>query len=336
MKPFDTFPLGAAPSGLKSFEMLPRAGVSDVPQALKPFELMTSSPPGMAVVQRSSKPYEMFPPEGAATKGGGCKCGENCGRSSFPTLGGEADPSKWVFTGATPFELPQPSYGPGGMMTPPTAMLPGATVCGGILDAIAHLRRERQSRLDRIGPPGVSDRVAQAWNAARRACAASTQNDLCVALGDLFTRSPLEGPGVAIRNAVWDLWSRCVLGQIDALRYRWFLCWSAIEYARAVEREAAERQGRTPSIDYERDIAPLDAEIVALEVAYQRCLTGAPSTSPPLERRTCQNIGSGGCSNGRKRCTYGNCEPPGAGCESYLSCGPGNWDPACPSSRDCY
>lgn len=94
MKPFDTLTLGAAPSGLKSFEMLPRTGVSNVPQALKPFEMMTSSPPGMAVIQRSSKPYEMIPAEGVATKGatvGGCGCGGKCG----PCGGAVSDTTEW-------------------------------------------------------------------------------------------------------------------------------------------------------------------------------------------------------------------------------------------------
>lgn len=51
--------------------------------------------------------------------------------------------------------------------------------------------------------------------------------------------------------------------------------------------------------------------------------------------RSCQNIGSGCYSNRQKRCSYGNGTPPGDGCDVYVSCGPGNWDPPCPGSARC-
>jgi len=57
--------------------------------------------------------------------------------------------------------------------------------------------------------------------------------------------------------------------------------------------------------------------------------------TPVIQARSCENVGSGGCSNRLKRCSYGNCTPPGDGCDVYISCGPGNWDPPCPGSARC-
>lgn len=271
-------------------------------RSAKSFEMMPAAQTAMAGLtspQKSSRAYEILPPVGVATQGlksGGCGCGGKCNSTGspdscakFPALG---DPSKWPVPPSSGSDLPKPIYGP--VVPIGSAPAQGASLCSGILDTINRLMRERQRLLETFGPRDISDPVTEAWNAARRACAAADQRELCVALGDLFTRSPLSGPGVAIRNAIWDLWNQCVLGLIDASRYHWFLCWAAVEYAREVERQARERLMRTTPIDYARDILPLDVEIARLEREYRTCLsTGGQGTGMPPVRPACGEHCSG-------------------------------------------
>ncbi len=229
-----------------------------------------------------------------------------------------------------PIQFPEPiGAGPGS-----TGTGPGTDPCYGLSQDVQNLRQRIRDALSRFGRWGGD--IARARGASEQVCDATDPASLCVALGNAFTSSPLEGAGVAARNAIWHVWTACVsaqqsgIGSSSFVGWRNIACIAARNYAVQLEHHARNEVGDY-DIWYERDIAPLVRRLRVLEVDLLQCGTG---TVVPLV--SCRNTGSNAaCTRNRKRCTYGMCDDGRAGCDHYIYCGPGNWMPPCPAYHNC-
>lgn len=177
---------------------------------------------------------------------------------------------------------------------------PGARLCDALSREVQAIRDELQRRGARYG--GGWDEVANAWEDARRTCTARDPMHLCAALGQAYTRSPLEGAGVATRNAIWHMWNACsvafsvgTLNQGTLEGYRRLACLAALHRARDTESRVRSRLGN-PDLSYERDIAPLVARLASAERALRECFNPTsgsldwPFPRPP-NYENCRNVG---------------------------------------------
>ena len=182
-----------------------------------------------------------------------------------------------------------------------------------------------------LGPD--ADRLHRLWQIAQRGCMPQSARDPCQVFWDAWEASPLEGPGVSIRNALWHVWNACTLNpslHAGALGPNGFFCYLLRENARRVERGFAARGMTSPPFSYEHDIEPLEREVDGLRAMLQECLNGRSGLGSLV---TCDLIGSSGCRNGRATCTYGgDC---GASCTRSVSCNPGDHTAPCPSTANC-
>jgi hypothetical protein len=97
--------------------------------------------------------------------------------------------------------------------------------------------------------------------------------------------------------------------------------------------------GLTPSPTKVSGNVALQRQIDAGASDEQHTPAAGPASSPRTAvDAKCRNVGSGGCNRraGTKRCSYG-CDNGTSCSDMNISCGPGNWDPACPahSYQDC-
>lgn len=320
-----------APAALRSFEMLPQgmnAGAASAAGGMRGYEIPPNAKlasQGLTRGMRALRAYEMMPGAREAQRGlerqgnitTGCGHSQNGGSAAIISDTPYVDPTARM----APSGFPAPVYGSLG--DPPPTGGARASDCESLLDEIERLRLRRRMLLEEIGSPDLTRPVEEAWAAARRACAATDRASLCQALWDAFQSSPVRGEGVHLRNALWELWSQCSLGEGSFLSARWFVCWAAITHAQEVERDAATRMRRTPPIDYQRDIAPLDDEITRLELMYQRCIRSVqgmvPSVRPPGSRACGEECAGFGCRlccafqcpDNYSECTSAHCSPRG-------------------------
>lgn len=317
---------------------------------MKAYEILPAGMTGSAMDDggaKKPKPHEILPGAGVAAQGlggkhGGCGCGGSC-------VGGDGGLSKepmWQtppqFASAALFGASKlgdvdlggiSRLGPGGSGY-------GARPCWFIESRIIGLRTEIADRRRRFGPR--IDEVSNAWLIARQACNSAEGADVCHWIGEVLTNSGRGGINwnldLGRYNQLNRMYLECQAGQGNAATrqvYRLLVCQVLRETAVRLETAAVQAQPPEGRVDYQYDIWPLEQEALALEAQLRVCEQVNTSPSKPEPFASCSLIGSGGCSQGRKRCSYGDCDDGGSGCDRNISCGPGNWDPACPASSNC-
>lgn len=271
------------------------------------------------------EPYEMQPGAGGCGCGGGCS-GEKKATPVHPLLGralerfellgqndiGASLPSTWLES-----SIGRVTHGLG------SAPGPGSNPCAALSAQIVVLHDRidamwRRMR-DALGTESA-DRLRGTWRAARAACAAVTASDPCQALWDSWQASPLEGPGVALRNAIWHVWNQCSVNRaqfVAASGPNGFLCYLLRENARRLERDLSTRRGVTPPYNYERDIEPLERVIEQLVDSLRQCLSGGQGQTPePYCGDVCEP--GAGCAT----CCLFQCGWDGAAACQELRCNP--------------
>ncbi len=218
--------------------------------------------------------------------------------------------------------------------------------------------------------------IREIWSAALRICDLSSPIARCDAYLPLVSalyillRGDQNSTVVSIYNDLNATYARCQLyehGDYDVYASglaRVLECSAVYRAARALEEAIA---GRRRTRSYISDIYPLEVQVLALEAQYVAQCTApqldrnpslgvqpggasAPQSlpKPPIDGMrgmtgvagpvSCGNSGSGGCNerSRTKRCDYYDCPKGARGCTANISCGPGNWDPPCPATTNCY
>lgn len=155
-----------------------------------------------------------------------------------------------------------------------------------------------------------ADQVRAAWNAARSGCRPANPRNPCQPLWDAWQASPLDGPGVAVRNGIWHVWNACTINQSlfsGGFGAQRVICNYLIDYARRLEQQVAMNAGVTPPYTYENDIAVLDEQLTDLEAELANCVHGNPYRPPPeRDFSECKNKWTRwGC----RLCCESKCEP---------------------------
>lgn len=160
-----------------------------------------------------------------------------------------------------------------------------ASLSAEIVALNARIERMWASLGDALGSNNAQS-LRGVWRAARMACSALVASDPCQALWDSWQASPLEGPGVALRNAIWHVWNECTLSSsrfAAASGPGGFLCYLLRENARRAERGFVARAGVTPPYNYERDVEPLEDTLKSLQQMLVQCIGSGrlePSRDP--------------------------------------------------------
>lgn len=159
---------------------------------------------------------------------------------------------------------------------------PGANLCDALAREVQRLREEIEQLGDRYGRHWRE--VQNAWEDARRVCEARDQEQLCTALGDAWTRSPVAGPGLLYRNQLWLIWNACTRGAItQGSPTQNIACILARQAAVALESRVRRELGDY-DLWYERDIAPRVGRLLAAERRLSECehpTATSPWPAPP-------------------------------------------------------
>lgn len=216
----------------------------------------------------------------------GCGCGGGCTGKGTTNGAAAIDPTPRLRE-ESPYEIlpASPLLAPWSGMKNPVggvtyglgpSSTPASNLCVTLANQIATISAMIEARWAAIravlGPD--ADRLRRLWQIAQRGCSPQSARDPCQVFWDAWEASPLEGPGVSIRNALWHVWNACTLNpalHIGALGPNGFFCYLLRENARRVERGFASRSMTSPPFTYEHDIEPLERERDSLVIQLDQC-----------------------------------------------------------------